>query len=212
MRWILLDAVPEDVARSLLATARRRRFRRGETVFHEGDPGESLHLVDKGFLAVRVATPVGDVATVNVLGPGDSFGDLALVSHGRRSATITTLAAAETLELQRAAIDELRTKHSNVDRILVESLAAEVRRLSAALLEAMYVPVPKLVARRLRRLVDVYGSPVLPLTQDDLAGMCGTTRQTANQVLIDLRARGAVELSRGQVRIVDTAVLERAGR
>ncbi|MFV0308828.1 MAG: cyclic nucleotide-binding domain-containing protein [Desertimonas sp.] len=54
----------------LAVTAARRRFRRGEVVFHEGDPGDTVHLVDKGHVAVRVTTPVGDVATVRVVGPG----------------------------------------------------------------------------------------------------------------------------------------------
>ncbi|MFP5488114.1 MAG: cyclic nucleotide-binding domain-containing protein, partial [Acidimicrobiia bacterium] len=63
MRWEVLQEIDPADARALLALGRRRRFRRGDIIFHEGDPAESLHLVDVGHVAVRMTTPSGDVAT-----------------------------------------------------------------------------------------------------------------------------------------------------
>jgi CRP-like cAMP-binding protein len=60
--------------------SRRRRFDKGEVIFHEGDPGDTMHLLAKGHVAVRVTTPLGDVATLLILKPGDFFGEVALVS------------------------------------------------------------------------------------------------------------------------------------
>ena len=80
----MFDVVSDEQARAFLALARRRRFKRGEVVFHEGDPGDTLRLVDRGHLAVRVTTPLGDTATLRVLGPGDYFGELAVVSPAPR--------------------------------------------------------------------------------------------------------------------------------
>ena len=78
--------------RSLLQIARRRPFARNEVVFHRDDPGDSLHLISKGRFSVRVMTPLGDVATVAVRGPGESFGEMVLLSEdARRSATVTAL-------------------------------------------------------------------------------------------------------------------------
>ena len=65
--------------RELLQIARRRRFSRNEVVFHRDDPGDSLHLISKGRFAIRVMTPLGDTATIAVRGPGESFGEMALV-------------------------------------------------------------------------------------------------------------------------------------
>ena len=97
MEWRLLQGVPEEEVRRLLQVARRRTFRRGEVVFHRDDPADSLHLVVKGRFAVRVMTPLGDQATIAVRGPGDSFGEMALVGPGaRRSATVEALEGAET--------------------------------------------------------------------------------------------------------------------
>lgn len=218
MDWALLEALdPEDRTR-LLAAAVRRRYRRGEVVFHEGDPGDTLHLVAKGHLVVRMTTPLGDVVTLLVLGPGDFFGELALVSPGAvRNATVAALDAVQTVTLHRNQFDELRQRRPSIDRFLVAALAAEVRRLSAALVEALFVPVEKRVLRRLADLVRLYGDgddgPVLiPLTQEDLAGLAGTTRPSVNKVLRTAEEAGLVHLSRGRVEILDRIRLARRAR
>ena len=71
-RFPLLDHLTPAEQQALLAMARRRRFRRSEVIFHEGDPGDSVHLIDKGHVAIRVTTPVGDVATVLLRAMGQS--------------------------------------------------------------------------------------------------------------------------------------------
>jgi CRP/FNR family cyclic AMP-dependent transcriptional regulator len=199
----------ESQVQGVLARARRRRFRRGEVLVREGDPGDAVHLIDRGHVAVRVATPLGDVATVRILVPGDLFGEMAVLSDQPRMATIVALGAVETLSLHRSVLGELRAAQTSIDRILLAAALDEVRRLSYALMEAYYVPVPKRMARTLGRLADTFGDTI-PLTQDDLAGLCGTTRQTANEVLRDLAARGVIALHRGRLDVVDRAALDRA--
>ena len=97
MRWRLLRGVPDEEVQRLLSIARRRRFARQEVVCHRGDPADSMHLIVKGHFAVQVATPVGDTATVGIIGPADCFGELALVTQdARRAATVTAVEEAET--------------------------------------------------------------------------------------------------------------------
>ena len=72
--WPLLRSLSEEDRRQVLSAARRRRFTRREVLFHEGDPGDTLHLIDKGRVAIRITTPLGDAATVGVLGRGDVVG------------------------------------------------------------------------------------------------------------------------------------------
>jgi len=175
----------------------------------EGDPGDAVHLIDRGHVAVRVATPLGDVATVRILVPGDLFGEMAVLSDQPRMATIVALGAVETLSLHRSVLGELRAAQTSIDRILLAAALDEVRRLSYALMEAYYVPVPKRMARTLGQLADTFGDTI-PLTQDDLAGLCGTTRQTANEVLRDLAARAVIALHRGRLDIVNRVALDRA--
>jgi CRP-like cAMP-binding protein len=142
MEWALLRPLAEEDRREILRLARRRRFKRGEFLFHEGDPGDTLHLIDRGHVAMRITTPLGDVATLTVEGPGGYFGELALVSEsGSPNSTVVALDSVETLGLYRDQFEELRRTQPRFERILVTALADEVRRLSARLAEALYVPV-----------------------------------------------------------------------
>ena len=141
MEWGLLGSLAEAERREVLAAARRRRFIRGEVVFHEGDPGDTLHLIAKGHVAVRIATPLGDTALLRVLGAGQYFGELAVVAPAPRSATIVCLEVVETLALHSDVLEELRLKHPAVEGVLTHALVAEVRRVSGLLIEALYLPV-----------------------------------------------------------------------
>src|SRR2546428_36967 len=92
MQWRVLEGVPEEDLHRLLSVARRRTFARNEVVFHRGDPAEALHLISSGRFAVRIMTPLGDTATLAILGPGEAFGELALVGEDpERSATVAAL-------------------------------------------------------------------------------------------------------------------------
>ena len=85
---------------------------------------------------------------------------------------MTALEPVETLSLSRSAFADLRRDHPGIDRLLIDVLAAEVRRLSQRLAEALYDNADKRVIRRLLDLDDIYNG-VIPLTQDDLATMAG---------------------------------------
>jgi len=214
VRWPVLASIPEPQVRALLSVARRRRFARHEVVFHEGDPGDAVHLIDRGRVALRVTTPLGDTVTLRILGPGSLFGELAILDPAPRNATVVALEPTETLALHQAHFDELRRQHPEVDRMVLDSLVSEVRRLSTQLLEALYVPVPRRVELRLIDLARQYGQdrpgPVdIPLTQEDLADLCGTSRPTVNKVLRGLEADGLVSVSRGHVVIPEPDRLRR---
>jgi CRP/FNR family transcriptional regulator, cyclic AMP receptor protein len=213
--WPLLEGVPEDARRQLLSAARRRRFAKGEVVFHEGDPGDTLHLVAAGRLAVRVVTETGDTAMLTILGPGDFFGLLALLADGspRRSAGIRALDRAETLAIRQGDLDALRAAHPSVDDFLLRVLGHQVRRLTESLTEALYTPAETRVLRRLLDAATLWGGPnpgtEVPLTQEELGQLAGTTRATTNQVLRQAEHLGLVAIGRGKVTLVDCQGLAR---
>jgi CRP/FNR family transcriptional regulator, cyclic AMP receptor protein len=202
--WPMLSTLDDEEARQVVQASRRRTFRRGEVVFHRDDPADTLHLVRSGCLAVRVVTPLGSVATLQLVGPGQCFGELALLrSQHVRSATVEAVAASETMCLSRASLDRLRERHPQVDRFLLELLAERSAELTERLVDALYTPAPRRVRQILDGLADRYrdesGVATIPLTQDDLAGLAGTSRLTVNRVLGELREQGRVELGRGRV-------------
>lgn len=210
MEWSLLASLEEEERRRVLDAARRRTFARGETLVNEGDPSDSLHLVATGRLAVRVSTSDGENATINLLGPGDYFGELSLLDGSQpvRSATIVALEPAETLSLSASEFRELRRRHPAANQLLLTLMARRVEELSARLLEAMYDGLDRRVHRRLAELAELYaegrpGPVVVPLTQEHLAELVGGTRPSVNQVLQRLAAEGVVRLGRGKVTVVD---------
>src|SRR3954451_3211823 len=214
MQWALLEGVQEEEVRRLLSVARRRKFARGDIVFHEHDPADTLHLVIKGHFVVRTQTTLGDRAILAVLGPGDMFGELSLIGSddARRTATVAAVEAGETYSVHRIDFDGLRNKHPETAEVLIAILSGQVKRLSRHLLEALYVPADKRVLRRLVEIAALYDDAVVPLTQEDLAGLAGTSRATVNRVLRDEEKRGSVELARGRTRVLDAEALERRGR
>lgn len=211
MEWALLQALGEDERRGVIASARRRRFARREVLFHAGDPGEALHLIASGWVAVYVTTPVGSTAGFAVLGVGEAVGELALISPGERSATAIALEPTETLSLRRDQFEDLRRLHRGIDRLLVELLAARVRRLDQELVEAYFIRAETRVVRRLlalaRRMPERDGRRAVRLTQEDFAGLAGTSRATVNRALRELEQAGAIAQARGRVDVLDLALL-----
>lgn len=212
----LLGALGEDDRRAVLQSMHRRRFAKGEVIFHEGDPGDVLHIIDKGHVAVRASTPLGEEALLAALGPGSCFGEGALLTDGIRTATCRAFDAVETRTLHRDDFHRLVAAHPAVREVLVSILTAQVRRLTEHLLEALWVPVDRRVCRRLLALGVAFGQEgdgwEVPVTQDDLAAMAGTTRPTANRALQALANDGIVSMRRGHIAVLDVAQLERRAR
>jgi CRP-like cAMP-binding protein len=208
----LLGGLSEDKARRVLSSAHRRRFARNEVLFHEGDPAATVHLIVKGKVVVRVTTPLGDVVALDLALEGDVLGELALLApDGIRSASAVALEPVETLTLDRDVFCDLREEDASVSEFLVQLLAHRVRKLNARLLEALYSPAETRICRRLLELADVYDD-VIPLTQEDLAGLAGTTRATVNRVLRREEEKGAVALGRGRISVADRQALARRAR
>ncbi|GAA4694326.1 Crp/Fnr family transcriptional regulator [Nocardioides conyzicola] len=214
MDWPLLASLDEDERGRVLSAARRRAYARGDVLVREGEPSDSLHLVASGRLAVRVTTRDGDNATINLLGPGDYFGELSLLEGqpSARSATIVALEPAQTLSLSAAEFRDLRTRHRAADHLLLTLMARRVEELSGRLLEAMYDGLDQRVHRRLGELAELYadgrGPTTIPLTQEHLAELVGGTRPSVNQILRRLEDQGVVALGRGKVTVLDRARLD----
>jgi CRP/FNR family cyclic AMP-dependent transcriptional regulator len=216
MQWRLLEGVTDADVQRLVSVARRRRFVRNEVVFHRDDPGDSLHLIERGRFAIRNMTPLGDTVTIAVRGPGESFGEMALVGDSpRRSATVVALEQAETLAVYKDDFEHLRREHRSVDELLFAFLVGEVRMLNERLLEALYLPVERRLLRRLRELTAASDDeqPIdVPLTQEELAELAGTTRATINRILREEEKRGTVALRRGRTVVLDRAQIARRAR
>src|SRR5437870_4652594 len=150
---LLFGGLPGAELRRVISVARRRRFARHEIVFHRGDPADTLHLIARGRFASRVTTQLGESVTVAVQGPGDAFGELALVEpDASRSTTVIALEAGETFAVSREEFTGLRDRYPGVNDVLVRLLAQKLRRQSELLVEALFVPAETRVLRRVCEL------------------------------------------------------------
>jgi CRP/FNR family transcriptional regulator, cyclic AMP receptor protein len=204
----LFRHLPEPELRRLVAIARRRRFARNEVVFHHGDPADTLHLIVRGYFAARLETRLGDTVAMAVHGPGDAFGELAVLgSEERRSTTVAAIAAGETYAVRRDDFSRLRQEYPDVNDVLARLLAQRVRRTTELLTDALFVSAELRVLRRLAELASLFGARdaviVVPLTQQELAELAGTSRATANRVLRAEAQEGTVALRRNQITVVD---------
>jgi len=215
MEWRLFEGIAGEDVRAVLALARRSTYRRGEVVFHHHDPADAVHLVVKGRFDVRITTTHGDVVALAIRGPGETFGELAVVTGTERSATVSALESGETLVLRGSELRRLARDHATVGEVLVRVLAEHVALLSERLVEAYTVDAETRVARRVLELGRVYGGspPVtIPLIQEEIAALAGASRATVNRVLREAENRGVVKLSRGKTTLLDESGMARLAR
>lgn len=205
---------------SLATMMRARRYRNSETIFHQDDPGEALHVVVSG--AVKIVLPSAEdeePAIIATLRPGDFFGELALFDDAPRSATAIALGPTETLVLRREAFLELIDSDPSTRHALLSSLADEIRSITAHVQDLHFLDLPGRLSRRILREAEPIraqpdGSTRLPwpYTQAELAGMIGGSRQSVNRLLSDLVARDLIRVEREVLVIPDRAALERSIR
>jgi CRP-like cAMP-binding protein len=211
--WRHLSAQAGLDERELRRACRRRRYARGEVIFHEGDPAGPLHLVEVGHVAIRLTTVLGDVSIIDVLQPGDSFGERVLIhGDGDRTATAVAVDKVETLTLDAAGFERLGAGRPETTRFLLLVLSDRLRATNQQLLEARYVSADERLYRCLCRLgeqFDAMHDGVIPLTQTDIASMTGVTRSTANRLLRQAERDGLIVTGRGRVGIVDADGLRR---
>ena len=206
----------DEGLRALARSLRRRRFRRNEVIFHQGDPGDSLHIVGSGAVKIVLPSTEGDEAIIATLRPGDFFGELSLLDGAPRSATAVALEATETLVLPRVAFQGLVARDAELRDALLAGLAAELRRLTGHVEELHFLDLAGRLAMRLTRLAresrpGASGEVVLdwPYTQSDLAAMIGGTRQSVNKLLGDLVDEGLLTLEPDRLVIRDVDRLAR---
>ena len=134
------------------AGTRTRRFRRGEVIFHAGDPGNSLFIIVAGEVKIAVPAELGKEAILATLQAGDVFGELELLDGAPRSATATALVATESVMLPRDRLRELIATEPPVRDALLVSLATELRRLTTQVEELHFLDMTGRLAVRLVRL------------------------------------------------------------
>ena len=216
-RCRLFERVDDEALTACAASLRARRYHKNETIFHQGDPGDSLYIVESGSVKIELPSPEGEeVAIIATLGRGEFFGELALLDGAPHSATAVAIEPTRALVLRREAFESLIETQPGLRRALFAALAAELRRLTDHVEDLYFLDLPGRLAINLVRRArqDRPDRPTevrldWPFTQAELAAMVGGTRQSVNRLLADMSARGLLRIEGDTLVIPDVERLAR---
>ena len=190
---------------SLQPAVRRRKFRRQQNIFREGDPGDALYLVVAGEVKISRTLVAGEEVVFSLLGAGDAFGELAVLEHDAvRSADATAISETVCLVLHQRPVVEFLQAHPAAMWHVVTTLSDYIKRKDEAFVDLSVRDITGRVARKLLELTRLRGGPAgaaqeITLSQTTLAGLVGASRENVNRALNRFVALGYVKLDRGRI-------------
>jgi len=195
------------------ALAIRRPYEQDAIVFSQGDPGDSLYGVVTGRVRISASTREGKEMFLNIMEPGDTFGEIALLDGNPRTATATATAACELMIIPRGQFLALLQREPTVAIHLLQLLCQRIRWTSGQAEDSALLTVPARLARRLLTLARQHGRPSpkgvqLVISQEEMGRFLGISRQAVNQYLQEWRAKGWVDVGRGKVTVLDEKGLQ----
>jgi CRP-like cAMP-binding protein len=211
----LLSRVPlfSELSRDELERISRvsvaRSFPAGVRVFHEGDHSDACYLVRRGDLRVTREHSDGRAIALATLGPGDLFGELAMLDGEARSASVETLTDSELLALPAADVRRLLSDHPEISVKLIAALTKRLRETNERVARQSFQTVPSRVAGVLNQLIAEESASVggqgitIHMTQADLAQLAGTSRESVSRFLATLERAGVVRVGRGRVTVTE---------
>jgi CRP-like cAMP-binding protein len=212
---LLLKANPffaglgEEAIEAVAVLCVSRRLDPGETLFLKGDPGDALYAVRRGQIRIATSSASGRRLTLNLLGPGDVFGEVALLDGRPRTADAVAAEPTELYTVHRRDFCDLLERRPMVATRIIELLCERIRWMSAQMEERALLPLEARLAHRLVALSEDYGRE-LHVSQEELAIFVGASRESVNRQLQNWRRQGLVELSRNCIRVLQPSHLYRS--
>jgi CRP/FNR family cyclic AMP-dependent transcriptional regulator len=200
----LFAAMQPEELDEILKFALDRRVRRGQTIFQRGDSGSSLMAVLRGRIRISSVSGDGKELTLNVINPGEIFGEIALLDGQPRSADAIAIEDTVLLVVERRYFLPFLRQREDLCLRLLAVLCSRLRRTSTALEEIALFDLPVRLARVLLKLAEDYGRPGptgtridLKLSQRDLSNLVAASRESVNKLLRAWRENGMVGLEDG---------------
>jgi CRP/FNR family transcriptional regulator, cyclic AMP receptor protein len=191
----------------------RRMIRAGAVIFMRGDPGDSLCGVVTGRVRISTSRAGGKEAVLNIIEPGETFGEIALLDGMPRTATATAMEPTELSVIKRDHFLALLRDEPILAMHLIELLCKRMRRTAQLMEDSALLSMPARVAKQLLTLAALSGSTTsagvkLTLSQEELAQFLSVSRQLVNQYLQALKRQGWILLGRGSITIVNARRLD----
>jgi CRP-like cAMP-binding protein len=207
----MFAALDPEARQRVIAAAVPRTFRKGQLLWVENDPGESLIVLKRGSVMVFKTSPTGERAVLSVMRPGFTIGEVALLDGAPRSASAEALEDCSALALSRAAFIELVHANPRILDAVMRSLGSLIRRLTDQNADHVFLDLPGRVAKTLVRLAGETTAPMvtIELNQSQLAEMAGGSRQSVNQAIGSFASRGWLRTEGRRIVVTDLAALRR---
>ena len=187
-------AAAHDVLRTITASGHERTLIRGDVLFHEGDPADSLYVVIRGRLAMAIENPIDHRETVvSLMEPGDLFGEMAMLDDGPRSTMARALEPSTVLAIPNEAVLAVFRAQPELLWGVTRLLAQRLRAMDETLADSVFLDVTGRTAKRLLELSDGADEFILPVTQEELAGMVGASRERVNKAIASFIRLGWIE-------------------
>ncbi|MGH9242792.1 MAG: Crp/Fnr family transcriptional regulator [Acidimicrobiales bacterium] len=199
----LFANLTDDELGQLGRAAQRRRLFRNDVLFIEGDEADELFVVLSGRVAIANRSPDGRESLLALMEAGDVFGDMGLLDRLGRSAQARALETSEVLVIPYAPVREIYRSRPELLWGVVELLAGRLRSMDEALADAVFLDVTGRTAKRLLELAGEADEFVLPVTQEELAGMVGASRERVNKAIAAFVRLGWVEQAERRYRITN---------
>ncbi len=184
----------DDVLRSIAGAGTERDLVRGDVLFREGDVADALFVVTRGRLAIAIANPIDHRETVvSLMEPGDLFGEMAMLDDGPRSAMARALEPTTVLAIPYGAVLEVFRRQPELLWGVTRLLAQRLRVMDETLADSVFLDVTGRTAKRLLELSEGADEFVLPVTQEELAGMVGASRERVNKAIASFIRLGWIE-------------------
>jgi CRP/FNR family transcriptional regulator, cyclic AMP receptor protein len=191
----LLGSVSAEDLKAVAAGSRLRSFRRGQVVFTQSDPGDTVIVVVSGQVKVTVRSADGGELTLAVIHPGGLLGEIGVVDGGPRSADAETLEESQLLLIPSDAIRDICARVPAAAQALTNSIAATLRRLTEATADLVFLDLPRRVAKvLLSQPRGDDGTIRFKMSQEELAHQVGSTRQSVNAALRGFERRGWIDM------------------
>jgi CRP/FNR family cyclic AMP-dependent transcriptional regulator len=200
----------EDELQALVDDFVPRTLRQNEVIFHQGDPGQTLYLIGSGKIRIYVLQEDGQEMSVVLMGPGDIFGEFAIIDDLPRSASAVAVQDALLFTLSRERYREHLRRCPQLALNFLQALSIKLRYTNDQVGTLASLDISSRIARKLLELAQSYGVAEpegvridAPLTQEELASLVGATRESTNKTLGAFRRQGLIKLRGGYISIVD---------
>jgi CRP-like cAMP-binding protein len=208
----LFSALDGDALRRVLGTARSLRCRRNDVIFAEGDDASELFVVRSGRIAIGKQSPDGRESLVALMEEGDLFGEMPLFDDEPRSAQARALEPSELLSVPYPPIRAVLEERPQLLWEVVAVLSRRIRSTDEALADSVFLDVTGRTAKRLLELAGDADEFTLPITQEELAGLVGASRERVNKAISAFVRLGWIEQVERHYRITDRTQLSRRAR